>query len=241
MLAASVLYACATRTSAGLGHLPVGSILSGGASVFAPPAVLQGRQDFAVSQRPRDSLERPFARTSAAEHPLATNAEYVVMTSRWLPPLDSKDSLVVARRGLAPADEELSFRGARYRFHYDGAHVTGTIERPDSAVQRFDHVFEEPLFAFNETDLLVRSLEYRPGLSVVVPLFSEVDRAVEHDTISVLERTSRANGATAWVVRFADPVITTRYLVDARSREILDKETRQRKSGLAFHYVPVNP
>lgn len=67
-------------------------------------------------------------------------------------------------------------------------------------------------------------------MSVVVSLFSEVDGDLEHDTLSVMGRDTMA-GRDVWVVRFADPVITTRYLVDAQTRAILDAVTTQRKGG----------
>ncbi|HEX6809757.1 MAG TPA: hypothetical protein VF118_17350 [Gemmatimonadaceae bacterium] len=90
------------------------------------------------------------------------------------------------------------------------------------------------MFAFNELETLVRSLRYRVGQRVVVPLFSEGDHALEHDTLSVLSRTTQDDGAPLWTIEFADPVITTRYRVDGRSREVLDAVTRQRRSGLTF-------
>jgi hypothetical protein len=84
----------------------------------------------------------------------------------------------------------------------------------------------------NEVEPLVRSLDYHRGLRIVVPLFSEVDQALERDTLSVEDGSASAT----WVVRFADPVITTRYVVDARARHIVDAVTTNRKSGGRFHY-----
>lgn len=105
-----------------------------------------------------------------------------------------------------------------------------------SAPRSFDHTFETPVFAFNEVEPLVRSLAYRTGSAVVVPLFSEVDGDLEHDTLSVTGST-KETGVDAWVVRFADPVITTRYVIDAHTRAILDAVTTQRKSGTRFRYA----
>ncbi|HEY7877045.1 MAG TPA: hypothetical protein VIC55_02400, partial [Gemmatimonadaceae bacterium] len=48
-------------------------------------------------------------------------------------------------------------------------------------------------------------------------------------------------GRDVWVVRFADPAITTRYLVDVKTRAILDAVTTQRKAGTRFHYAYWTP
>jgi hypothetical protein len=163
-------------------------------------------------------------------------ASGTVLTKDWSPPFQSSDTLVVEKQTLRPQREVLVFNHVRREYRYDGAHVTGTIQYPDSAPQAFDKTFEEPVFAFNEVEPFVRSLDYRKGLTVVVPLFSEVDAALEHDTMSVVGRASVA-GHDTWIVRFADPVITTMYVVDARARSIVDAMTTQRTSGVRFHYV----
>ena len=58
-------------------------------------------------------------------------------------------------------------------------------------------------------DRLLKKYGQRSAMSVVVSLFSEVDGDLEHDTLSVMGRDTMA-GRDVWVVRFADPVITTR-------------------------------
>ena len=146
--------------------------------------------------------------------------------------------MFVERRTLSPVSEELSFRGALRRYHYAGRHVTGVVQYPDSAPRQYDNTFSEPVFAFNEVELLVRSLDYRGGLTFVVPLFSEVDQAVEYDTLTVVGRAPSGSRQGLWSVRFADPVITTSYIVDAESRAIVGAETRNRKSGSVLHYKP---
>lgn len=158
------------------------------------------------------------------------------LTRAWSPPFQSTDTLVVDARTLRPRHEVLAFNHVRREYRYDGAHVTGTIQYPDSAPQAFDKTFDVPVFAFNEVEPLVRSLDYRTVHRIVVPLFSEVDGDLEHDTLSVAGRDTMA-GRDVWVVRFADPAITTRYLVDVKTRAILDAVTTQRKAGTRFHYA----
>jgi hypothetical protein len=69
---------------------------------------------------------------------------------------------------------------------------------------------------------------------MILPLFSEADAELEHDTITVVTDTALADGRTAWIVRFADPVIVQQYVVDAISRHTIRITTQQRKSGTRF-------
>jgi hypothetical protein len=160
----------------------------------------------------------------------------MVLTKDWAPPYQSSDTLTVDASTLHPRHEVLTFNGVRREFRYDGAHVSGTVQYPDSEPRSVAMSFEEPVFAFNELEPLVRSLDYRQGLRMVVPLFSEVGGDLEHDTLSVAGHASE-KGADAWVVWFAGSAITTRYVVDAKTRAILDAVTTQRKSGARFHYA----
>ena len=168
-----------------------------------------------------------------AVHPASAAARGVVITRDWTPPFRSNDTLTLDANTLLPIRETLHFNGAVRTYEYAGRRVTGTIAAPDSAPQAFDATYDEPVFAFNEVEPLVRSLDYRAGLQIVVPLFSEVDHAVEHDTLRVLSHDAEHG---AWIVEFADPVITTRYTVDAATRTLRDAVTRQRKSGLEVLY-----
>jgi hypothetical protein len=158
-----------------------------------------------------------------------------LVTSAWSAPYESYDSLTIDRATLAPIAETVTSGRARYEYRYDGRRVVGKAT-VDSGVVAVDRSFPGPVFAFNEVELLVRSLRYRAGDVFVVPLFSEADRAVEHDTLRV-ERREVVNGAPMWAVDFADPVITTRYRIDGASRRIVDAVTVQRKSGTTFRLL----
>jgi hypothetical protein len=136
-------------------------------------------------------------------------------------------------------DEALAFNGFTRRFQYSGNHVWGTVQHADSAPRSFDRVFVEPVFAFNEVELLVRSTPLQPGWSAVVPLFSEADEDVEHDTITVIRPTTVQRGGheqRAWIIQFADPAIVSSYTLLDRTREISEIETRQRRTGALLRY-----
>jgi hypothetical protein len=155
------------------------------------------------------------------------------VVTTWLAPYFSLDSLVVDRRTLAPLRETLVNGEAHYDYVFNGGHVTGTVAKHDSLPRRIDRQFATAVFAFNEVNTLIRSMSFQRGLTIVVPLFSEVDADVERDTITVLDRVESTAGAV-WHVRFADPAITTEYIVDERTRSVLEYASTNRKSGTVF-------
>jgi len=211
-----------------------GALLPGSARLAAPALGASSSQRWRVTRRAAaDTIERPFAAVTRADRPAGPRA---VLTFVWEPPFDSRDSLVIARGSLAPVAERLAFRGVTREYHYDGPRVTGRMQRPDSSWDAYDHTFDEPVFAFNEVEILVRSLRYAPGVRLVAPLFSEVDRALEHDTLTVVGRAAPVGRDSTWVVRFADPAIVTLYTVDPARREIVDAVTTQRQSGGVLRY-----
>jgi hypothetical protein len=187
----------------------------------------------------RDTADRPLSEKTVAQIPVTSGSGEVLITSDWSPPTRSVDSLVVAPTGLRPVRELLAYNGFTRRYQYAGNHVWGTVQHGDSTPRVFDHVFSDPVFAFNENDLLVRAVAFRSGLSVVLPLFSESDESVERDTITVVAPTKvRRNDRDedAWIIRFADPAIVSTYVVLAASRQILSLDTQQRRSGAVLHF-----
>lgn len=186
--------------------------------------------------RPGDSLPHPVARLTTSWALVAGDSGALSVVASWSAPVSSLDSLVFDRRTLAPREERLSSPGLRFRYHYDGSRISGSLERGDSAPRAIERSFDGPVFAFNEVDVLAQSLRHIPA-TFVVPLFSESDADLELDTLSVVTDTTVA-GRPAWVVRFADPVIVQRYVIDSATRRTLRLTTRQRKSGTVFDATP---
>lgn len=156
-----------------------------------------------------------------------------VLITEWMAPYSSLDSLFIDRLTLAPVRETLVNGRDRYSYDFDSGRVGGLIEKPDSQPVRVTRQFGRPIFAFNEVERLVTALPFRRGLNLTVPLFSEVDAAVEIDTLTVIGRVpSRVQ--PLWRIRFADPAITAEYLVDERSRTVREYSSRNRKSGTVF-------
>jgi hypothetical protein len=172
-------------------------------------------------------------------HELTVPGGRLAVTFKWDPPVSSVDSLVVQPGTLVPVSERLVFSGATYTYRYDGRHVIGTIQRPDTAPKAIDILFDQPVFAFNEVELLVRAAPRWIGYHAVMPLFSEVDHAVELDTIDVVSGARLANGDSLIKVRFADPAITTLYTVRASTYRVEYSETTNRKSHAILRYLPV--
>lgn len=233
--AAIVFTANACHFAASTGFEPVSSGLT-------PFPIADRERDWMLLQRrpSLDTAEHVIGEMHTAGHALTDDPTRIAIVQHWVSPYDVSDSLVVARGTLHPQDEVSQSANLRFHYRYDGSRVTGAIQHGDSAPRSISRNFGETVYAFNEVDELVRSLRYRIGLSLVVPLFSEADADLEHDTLTVLRDTTTRDGMRAWIVRFADPVIVTRYLVDAHSREIVEMETRQRKSGILFRLEPVN-
>lgn len=230
--AVSLAAACATTHTAASSE----TMLSPGARPLTVPSLAEAASEVTVFAQ-RAAGDTTMRRVSSLIVTGSASPDHgVQLTKNYAPPFQSSDTLVVDAATLRPRSEVLVFNKVRREYRYDGAHVTGAIQYPDSAPRSFDSTFDAPVFAFNEVEPLVRSLAFRTGVTVVVPLFSEVDADLEHDTLSVTGST-RETGVDAWVVRFADPVITTRYVVDAHTRAILDATTTQRKSGMRFHYA----
>lgn len=207
-----------------------------GRGEIEPPAFGGATTVAVFMKRPDDSTARRVGAFTISETVTSSAGARVVLVRAWPKPFSSIDTLAIDPRTLEPRDEALAFNGSVFRYHYHGSRVTGTVTSLDSAPQPYDHDFGEPLFAFNEVETLVRSLAFHRGLNVVVPLFSETDRALERDTLTVLDRQKTSDGFIRWVVRFADPAIATRYVVDARSRTILDATTTQRASHVELQY-----
>ncbi|HEX8946152.1 MAG TPA: hypothetical protein VF785_23655 [Gemmatimonadaceae bacterium] len=207
-------------------------------ALLNPPAFGDEAQRLRVTiQGAADSVERPMSEKTWSLKSVAGAPNRVLVTSSWPAPYSSIDSLVVERNGLVPVREWLSYRGVTRDYQFLGNRVRGTVQHVDSAARTIDLTFPEDVFAFSEVELLVRSLPLRPAFTTVVPLFSENDEAVEHDTMTVVARDRSPEREPGWIVRFADPAIVTRYVIGERSRAILAAETTQRRSGARLRYV----
>lgn len=209
-------------------------------ALLTPPSLADDAQRLRVMIRgATDSVERTMSEKTWDLHAIAGAPDRVIVTSSWPAPYSSVDTLVIERNGLAPVREWLSYRGVIRDYQFLGNRVRGTVQHADSTPRTIDRTFPEDVFAFSEVELLVRSLPFTSSRTVIVPLFSENDEAVEYDSLTVIGRDPSPRAEPRWIVRFADPAIVTRYVVDERTRAILGAETTQRRSGTRLRYVSV--
>jgi hypothetical protein len=219
------------------GEAQNGGLLVPGSPLLTPPPLADTAVHVVVYVRRGngDTVEKKMADTRREQHAIRGRSDNIVMITSWDPPNASLDTMVITRRGLAPITEHLGFRGT-FDYRYDRNRVSGTVQPHDSAQRAYEQSFPNNVFAFQEVDLIARSLPFRQGFSVVVPLFSEVDRALEMDTLTVLGPDTARVGA--WTVRFADPVIVNHYVIDRTSRAIIWSETLPRRNDMRMRYVP---
>ena len=184
-----------------------------------------------------DTTEREWSLVTRSDRVIDAPAGQMAQTFTYAAPRAMRDSLVVQRDGLAPVFERLDLGASQITLRYQGNRVLGTVQRGDST-QEVERNYSHDIFAFNQLESLVRSLDYKPGTSVVVPLFSEQDLKLEYDTLAVVAKED-VRGRAAWRVRFSDAVVVSDYLVDAETRRVLSQETRQRASGMRFRYEVV--
>ena len=184
-----------------------------------------------------DTTEREWSLMTRSDRLIDAPPGQMAHTFAYAPPRTVRDSLVVQRDRMAPVFERLDLGASLVTLRFEGNRVLGTVQRGDST-QQVERNFSHDIFAFNQLESLVRSLDYKPGLSLVVPLFSEQDLKLEYDTLSVVARED-VRGRAAWRVRFSDAVVVSEYLVDSETRRVLGQETMQRASGTRFRYEVV--
>lgn len=140
----------------------------------------------------------------------------------------TEDTVVYDGRSLAPEREMLRVGDQRITLRYRGRTVERTVQRGDSVSPMHAVTFDRPVFAFNQRELLLRVVRLQPGDTVILPLYSEIDAALELDTIALLpSHPSRASSPTVRI-RFADPAIVAILTVDTIRGQVLEEEIRNR-------------
>lgn len=210
--------------------------------LLTPPSLDRGSFDVSVYRgAASDTAQQPFTKVVVTEHDVPGQSGKAVVLSEWGPPQSQKDSLEVDPRSLEPLGERYWARGVRYDYRFDyrsnGTRIRGTVRRADTAPQRVNETFSEPVFALNEVGSLVCSLDhYEAGMTEIVPVFSEMEGRLQHDTLTVLRGEALPGHAPGWVVRWAAPATTTDYIVDASTRQIVDAVSTRRATGAVTRY-----
>ncbi|MEO8479960.1 MAG: hypothetical protein ABI542_10055 [Gemmatimonadota bacterium] len=148
------------------------------------------------------------------------------------------DSLAFARETFAPTWERLDLGTRKILLEYRGRVVRRTVQAGDSAAVASETEFPEPVLAFNQVEMIVRSVPLQVGYTVVLPLYSEIEGAVESDTITVESGPRKVDSRILWRVRFADPVIVAYYTVDGISHSVVSYESTSRATGARMWRLP---
>jgi len=151
------------------------------------------------------------------------------------------DSLVVSRPGLAPLRERMATGSTVVHLEYDGPRVRRSEWRGDSVVRTDSAAFDTPVFAFNQLDVLLRSLPLDVTDRMILPLYSEGTGALEYDTVTV-SRTRGRGGRRTWELRFADPAIVLTATSSGSGADLEDYEVVQRgDSGIRVRRRRASP
>lgn len=186
-------------------------------------------------RRAPDSTEREFYAYHLEEHLVDANGRpgLLIVKHSLSASYHFEDSLLLDRARLAPVWEHMQNGKATISLTYAGARVHRSRSVPDSAAQESDTTYVIPVFAFNEQELVIRSLPLRAGYSAILPLYSEGSDSLEMDTVTVMGSPLPAptpGSPAAWTVRFADPAIVETYVIDDQTRQIVSHVTVGRRS-----------
>lgn len=188
-----------------------------------------------LMRNPGDTAEQEFYRYHLEEH-LVTDqgvAGLLIVKRSLTTGNPFSDSLFLRQDGLAPVWEHARIGNAMLQWTYERDHVRRTRTVGDSAPTTTDTAYGVTVFAFNEQELVLRSLPLHAGFTAILPLYSEGSNQLELDTATVLALGAVRKGqGPAWTIRFADPAIIETYLIDARTRVILSHETISRPRTL---------
>lgn len=186
-----------------------------------------------VRQVGADSGERRYT-AGASDFNRVDGGKTILTHVRYAGPNVSEDSLWTEAESARPRREWLRSGTKTIELRFDGRSVHRHVTSGDSLTAS-DTTFAEPVFAFNQVEMLVRALPLRAGHQRIVPLYSELDAQVEYDTITVLGPKAAIPGS--WAIRFADPSIVQEWIVEGNGRDVLSLETRPRRSPVVLRRV----
>lgn len=235
-----VISRCLFAAALAVSPLTAQSVIPGDPGLVLTSLIDRTHDYHSLLRRAPDSAEREFYAYHLEEHLVDAGGRpgLLIVKHSLFAAYHFEDTLLLARDGLRPLWEHMQNQRATLTFAYDGARVRRTRAVPDSAPQVSDTTYPTPVFAFNEQELVLRSLPLAPGYSRILPLYSEGSDSLERDTVTVLGGPAPVSGSVAaWTVRFADPAIVETYVIDDRSRQILSHEVTGRRSGAKIRVV----
>ena len=153
----------------------------------------------------------------------------------------TEDTMVYDAGSLAPSREQLRVGRQRVTLRYRGATVERTVEHGDTVEPLRTATFDRPVFGFNQRELLLRVVRLQPGDTVILPLYSEIDAALELDTIALATPPLAPSPDGRIAIRFADPAIVAIVTVDTMAHRILGEEIRNRRRPALIRRTLIAP
>ena len=191
-----------------------------------------------IATPPGDTLHPPLplGRTEIVQRAADYQGKAAVLQILSVPAWDWHDTLLVLQATLHPVWEHARAHNRVIRVDVAGGRIRWRTTQGDSVLSQGDSTHVAPAFAFNQVEMLVRSVPLEAGRTVVVPLYSEGRPDVEADTIGVMG--GPAGGGSTWLVRFADAAMYTLYRIDGSTREIIGTEVVYRPTGTKYRRLP---
>lgn len=147
------------------------------------------------------------------------------------------DTVVVFRRTLAPIRQHAWTRGVESERTYDGRRVQrrpGWGQVRDSTLTE-TRMLPTPIFSASIGDLLAAAVPLVDGYTAVVPSEADQEPGFERDTI----RVTRDDGAShRWTVHFVDPFLIDTFIVNERTRRIIEWDMRRRDGRIDWRLMP---
>ena len=181
-----------------------------------------------TSSGPGDSAARAFG-TLAVEWGLPGQERDDLAWLRSAFGGQTEDTLVYDGGSLAPRRERLRVADQQITLRYHGATVERMVQRGDSVEPFHATTFAHPMFGFNQRDLLLGVVRLQPGDTIILPLYSEIDGALELDTISLVQPEAAGDPRPEVTIRFADPAIVAVVTVDTLTGGVVRESIQNRK------------
>lgn len=185
----------------------------------------------------RDTLEREIGLMEQGERFETVDGARLLIQVQGAAAFHWSDTLSMDARSLAPRNEILYLGNRRILLTYRGREISRVVQVGDSAPSTTTSTHPHPPFAFNQLDLLIRSVPLKVGYRAILPLYSEVTDVLEMDTLEV--QRGPVNGDHIWMLRFSDPAIVSQVGLHEKTREIHSYETTPRTGAGTMRRVSV--
>lgn len=150
------------------------------------------------------------------------------------------DSMLTRRNDLAGVWEVSHQPTKDMRLNFNGARVTGAVTTTNGKVDTVDASMAEPAYNSSDTDIIVASLPFKPGLKLALPIYIYEQNGLVVDTVNVVGRESLTLGSSTrpvWRVEKKNGTTVTTYWIDADTREALRTDITYPTRGTTLRII----